>query len=161
MTELDLRLEHASASANSPGDNRFGDLALLDSLNHAVFLDTTNFTKQKEDLAVWLGLVPKEMVDERSARISVTTNGNTLVDTICVLRDNVVEFVGHTAGFGNVANGTRTVEFGRDDVVHHTTSIANLERSRLDTADCGRANDGDALLLGYVQDLTDTLKKRD
>ena len=45
MTELDLGLEHASASTDSPGDNWFRDLTLLYSLDHPIFLDTTNLTE--------------------------------------------------------------------------------------------------------------------
>src|SRR5947207_3472848 len=95
MTELDLGLEHASASTDSPGDNWFRDLTLLYSLDHPIFLDTTNLTEQKEDFTVRLRLVAKEMVDEGRSGVSIAANGDALVYTVCGLRDYVVELVRH------------------------------------------------------------------
>jgi hypothetical protein len=36
------------------------------------------------------------------------------------IRGDVVEFVGHAAGLGDIADGARAVELGSDDIVHHT-----------------------------------------
>jgi hypothetical protein len=49
------------------------------------------------------------------------------------------------------------VQLGGNDVVHHATSVTNLERAGLDATDGSGTNDGDALLLGNVEDLTCTL----
>lgn len=160
MAELNLGLEHAGAGTDGPGDNGLGNDALLDGINHLVLLDTTDLTKQDQDLAVWVGLVSQQVVDESGARISVTTNGDTLVDAVGVLGDDVVELVGHTTRLGDVANGTLAVQLGGNNVVHHTTSVTNLEAAGLDATDSGRANDGDALLLGDVSNLTSSLNDR-
>ncbi|KAI6751769.1 hypothetical protein HG531_006465 [Fusarium graminearum] len=157
VTELDLSLEHAGAGTNGPGDNRLGDDALLDGLDDLVLLDTTDLAKQDKDLALGIGLVSQKMVDESGTGVSVTTNGNTLVNTIGVLGDDVVELVGHTTRLGDVTNGTLAVELGGNDVVHHTTSVTDLEAAGLDTTDGGGANDGNTLLLGNTYSLRDTL----
>lgn len=157
VTELNLGLEHAGDGTNGPGNNGLGDGAVLDGLDDAVLLDTTDLTEQDENLAVGVGLVPQQVVNEGGTGIPVTTNGNTLVDTVGGLGNDVVELVGHTTRLGDVGNGARAVELGGDNVVHHTTSVANLERTGLDTTDGGRADDGDALLLGNVENLTGTL----
>lgn len=156
VTELNLGLEHAGASTNGPRNNGLGDSAVLDSLNDAVLLNTTNLTQEDEDLALRLSLVTDQVVNESGTGVTVTTNGNTLVDTVGVLGDNVVQLVGHTAGLGDVANGTLAVQLGGNNVVHHTTSVTDLVGTGLDTTNGGRANDGDALLLGSDQDLTGT-----
>lgn len=152
VAELDLRLEHARAGANGPRDDRLGNGAILDGLNDTVLLHAANLTEKQEDLALGLGLVSQQMVDEGRSRVSVATDGNTLVDTVCVLRDDVVQLIGHTTGLGDVANGAVAVELGGDDVVHHTAGVANLEGARLDAANSGRPDDGDTLLLGSHQD---------
>lgn len=56
VTELDLGLEHASASTNGPSNDGLGDGTILDGLNDTVLLDTTDFTEQQEDLALRLVL---------------------------------------------------------------------------------------------------------
>lgn len=157
VTELDLRLEHAGASTNSPGNNGLGDGAVLDGLDDTVLLNTTDFAEQHKDLALRLVLVTQQMVDESGTRVTITTNGNTLVDTIGILRDNVVQFIGHTTGLGDVADRALTVELGSHNVVHHTTSVTNLESTRLDTSNGSGSNNGDALLLGSDENLTSAL----
>lgn len=97
------------------------------------------------------------MVDESGTGVTVTTDGHTLVYTVGVLRDDVVQLVGHTTGLGNVANGTLAVELGGNNVVHHATSVTNLVGTGLDTTDGSGANDGDSLLLGGDQNFTGTL----
>lgn len=157
VAELHLSLEHAGDGTDGPGNNWLGDDTRLDSLNDTVLLDTTNLTKENKDLALWVGLVAEHVVDEGGTRVPVTTNGNTLVHTIGVVGNDVVELVGHTTRLGDVTNGTLAVKLGGDNVVHHTTSVTDLERTWLDTTDSGWANDGDALLLGDVENLTGTL----
>lgn len=154
VTELNLSLEHASAGTDGPGDDGLGDGAVLDGLDDAVLLNTTDLTQQNQDLALGLSLVAEQVVDESGAGVTVTTNGNTLVDTVGGLRDDVVEFVGHTTGLGDVTDGTLAVELGGNNVVHHTTSVTNLEGTGLDTTNGSRSDDGDALLLGLDHDLT-------
>ena len=156
VTELNLGLEHAGAGTNGPGDHGLGDGAVLDGLDHTVLLNTTDLTEEDEDLAIRLGLVTEQVVNEGGAGVTVTTNGNTLVDTVGVLRDNVVKLVGHTTGLGDVADGTLAVQLGGDDVVHHTTGVTDLVRTGLDTTDGGGADDRNALLLGSDHDLTGT-----
>ena len=156
VAELDLGGEHTSDGTNGPGDNGLGDDAGLDGLNNAVLLNTTDLTEKDKDLALRVGLVAEHVVDESGTGVPVTTNGNTLVDTVGGLGNDVVELVGHTARLGDVTNGTLAVELGGDDVVHHATSVTDLVRTRLDATDCGGTNDGDTLLLGNVEDLTCT-----
>lgn len=156
VTELDLGGEHASDSSDGPSDNGLGDDTGLDGLDHAVLLNTTNLTKKDEDLALRVGLVTKHVVDESGTGVPVATNGNTLVHTIGGLCNDVVELVGHTTRLGDVTNGTLAVKLGGNDVVHHATSVTNLVRTGLDATDGGRANDGDTLLLGDVENLTCT-----
>lgn len=157
VTELNLGLEHAGASANGPGDNGLGNDALLDGLDDLVLLNTTDFTEQDENLALGVILVAEHVVDEGGSGVAITTNGNTLVNTVGVGGNDVVEFVGHTTRLGDVTNGTLAVELGGDNVVHHTTSVTNLEAAGLDTTDSGGPNDGDTLLLGNVGNLTSAL----
>ncbi len=101
--------------------------------------------------------IPQQVVDKGSSRVSITTNGNTFVNTICCQGDDVVELVGHAARLGNIADGAFAVQLGGDNVVHHATSIADPEAAGLDTADSGGPNDGDALLLGNVCDFSRSL----
>jgi hypothetical protein len=157
VTKLNLSLEHAGASTDGPGDNRLGNGAVLYGFNDTVLLNTTDLTEQEEDLAIRIGLVTQEVVDKSGTGVAVTTNGDTLVDTIGGLRDDVVQFVGHTTGLGNVADGTLTVELRSNNIVHHTTGVTDFESARLDTTNGSRTNDGDALLLGSNHDLTSTL----
>ena len=157
MTELDLGLEQAGASSNSPGNDGLRDGAVLDGFNHTVLLNTTDLTEQHQDLALGLGLVAEQVIDEGGTGVTITTNGNTLEHTVGVLGDNVVQFIGHTTGLGDVADRTLAVQLGGDNVVHHTTSVADFERTRLDTANSGGTNNGDALLLGDDHNLTSTL----
>ena len=154
VTELNLSGEHTSDSADSPGNNGLGDGTGLDSLDHTVFLNTTDLTEEDEDLALRVGLVAEHVVDESGTRVPVATDGDTLVHTVGGLGNDVVELVGHTAGLRNVTDGTLAVKLGGNDVVHHATSVTDLVSTRLDTTDSGRANDGDTLLLGNVEDLT-------
>lgn len=156
MAELDLGLEHASNGTNGPCDNWLGDLARLDRLNDAVFLNTTNLTEEDDDLAVRVGLVTENVVDEGGTGVPVATNGNTLEHTVGRVGDDVIELVGHAAGLGDVRDGTRAVELGGNNVVHHATRVADLERTGPDATDGGGADDGDALLLGNVEDLPGT-----
>ena len=156
MTKLDFSFEHAATSSDRPGNDGFLDLARLDGFDHAIFLDTTDFTEKEEDFAVGVGFVTEEMVDECGSGITVAANSDTLVDTVGGLRDDVVEFVGHTTGFGDVSNGTGTVEFRGNNVVHHTTRVSNFEAAGLDASDGGGSNDGDTLLLCSDHDFTST-----
>lgn len=156
VTELDLSGEHTSDSTDGPSDNGLGDDAGLDGLDDAVLLNTTDLTEKDENLALRVGLVTEHVVDESGTRVPVTTNGNTLVDTVGGLGNDVVELVGHATGLGDVTDGTLAVELGGDDVVHHATSVTDLVRTGLDATDGGGANDGDTLLLGNVEDLTGT-----
>lgn len=157
VTELDLGLEHASNGTNGPGNNGLLDLAVLDSLNDAVLLNTTDLTEKEEDLGVGVLLVTEQVVNEGSTGVSVTTDSDTLADTVGGLLNDVVELVGHTTGLGDVRNGTRAVELGGNDVVHHTTSVTDLESTGLDTTNGGRTDDGNTLLGGNVKNLTSAL----
>lgn len=157
MAELDLSLEHAGAGTNGPSNDGLGDSTVLDGLNDTVLLDTTDFTEQQEDLALRLVLEAEQVVDESGTGVTVTTDGHTLIDTVGVLGNDVVQLVGHTTGLGDVANGSLAVELGCNNVVHHTTGVTDLVGTRLDTTDGSGADDGDALLLGGDQDFTGTL----
>ncbi len=74
VAKLHLGLEHARAGTNGPGNDGLGDDAPLDRVDDLVFLDTTDLTEEHENLALGIGLVPQEMVDESSTGVSVTTN---------------------------------------------------------------------------------------
>jgi hypothetical protein len=45
------------------------------------------------------------MVDEGGSRVTITTDGDTLVGPVGDDREDVVEFVEYTVGLGDVANG--------------------------------------------------------
>ena len=120
VTELNVGGEHFGASSDSPGDDRLLDLSRLDSFDDTVLFDTTDFSEKDEHLAVGVSLVSKEMVDEGSSGVSVSSDGNTFVGTVGSERENVVEFVRHSSGFRDVTDRSSTVKLGREDVVHHT-----------------------------------------
>src|SRR5690242_16542794 len=115
MSKLNLCGEHAGAGTNSPGNDGLGNDTLLYRLDDLVFFHTTNLTKQNQNFAFGVLLVSEQVVDESCARISVTTNGNTLIHAISVLADDVVQLVGHAARFGDIADGTLAVQFRSDD----------------------------------------------
>lgn len=158
MSKLDLGGKHAGARSNGPGDDWLRNGAVLDGFDDTVLLDTANLTEQQQNFALGVRLVAEEMVDEGGAGVSVAANGDTLVDAIGVLGDDVVQLVGHAAGLGHVADGSVAVQLGRDDVVHHAAGVADLERAGFDAADSGRANDRDSLFLGRDHDFASTLK---
>jgi len=72
VAELHLRCEHLGASFDSLGDDGFANDTLLDGLDDAVLLDTPDFNKQDEHLAVEHLAVEiflvTEMVDGSRAR---------------------------------------------------------------------------------------------
>jgi len=158
VTELDLGGEQRGDSTNGPCDNWLGDLAGLDGLDDSVLLNTTDLSEHQEDLAVIILLVTEHVVNKGGTWVPVTTNGDTLAYTVGVLADDVVELVGHTTRLGDVTDGTLAVELGSDNVVHHTTSVTDFESTWLDTTDSGWANNGDALLLGDMENLTSALR---
>ena len=176
VTELNVGSEHFGASSDSPGDDRLLDLSRLDSFDDTVLFDTTDFSEKDEHLAVGVSLVSKEMVDEGSSGVSVSSDGNTFVGTVGSERENVVEFVRHSSGFRDVTDRSSTVKLGREDVVHHTvrifpgsasmqgaeherndcspSSVTDSEASRLDSSDSSRTDDDNVSLLGSVKDVT-------
>lgn len=153
VAELHLGGEHLGASTNSPGDDRLGNLASPDGLDDTIFLNTPNFTKKDKHLALRIGLVAEEVVDEGRTGVAVTTDGDTLVGTVGDEGEDVVQLVRHTTRFRDVTDGTRTVELGRDDVVHHATGVTNPEAAGLDTADSSGSDNKNTLLLGYPKNL--------
>ena len=105
----------------------------LDSLDDAVLLNTTDLTEQDKHLAVGVRLVAEQVVDEGRAGVAVTTDGNTLVRAVGDEREDVIQLVGHASGLGDVADRSRAVELGSDDVIHHTAgnkSVTINEGSR-------------------------------
>jgi hypothetical protein len=94
------------------------------------------------------------MVNKGRARVTVTTDGDTLVGTVGDERKDVVQLVGHTTRLGYVADRSGAVELGRDDVVHHPTRVTNPEAARLDTTNGSGTDNEDTLLLGLPEDLT-------
>jgi len=177
VTELNVGSEHLGASSDSPGDDRLLDLTRLDSFDDTVLFDTTDFSEEDEHLAVGVSLVSKEMVDEGSSGVSVSSDGDTFVGTVGRERENVVEFVRHSSGFRNVTDRSSTVKLGRENVVHHTvsdtplvsierielktrgiscspSSVTNSEATRLDSSDGSGTDDDNVSLLGSVKDVT-------
>jgi hypothetical protein len=157
MSELNFSLEQASHGSDRPGDNGLCDLASLDGLNDTVFLDTTYLTQKEEDFDIRVILESEHMVNEGCSWITITSNGDALADTVGHVGDDVVQLVGHTTGFGDVANGAGSVQFGGDNVVHHTTGVANLVGAWFDATNGSRSNDGHTLLLGNVEDFASAL----
>lgn len=82
MTELNLRSKHLGTSTDGPGNDGLLDDTLLDSLDDSVLFSTTNLTQKKKHLALGIGFVSEKMVDEGGTGVSVTTDGNTLIDTV-------------------------------------------------------------------------------
>ena len=158
VAELHLGLQHARNRSNRPRNDRLCDLAGLDRVDDAVFLHATHLTEQKEDLAIRVGLISEHVIDKCRAGISVTADGDAFKDAVGGVGDDVVQLVRHATGLGHVRDRAGPVELGRDDVVHHAAGVADLERTGLDAADGGRADDGDTPLLRDVQDLASALK---
>jgi hypothetical protein len=154
VSELDFGGQHGCDGSDGPGDNGLGDHSLLDGLNDTVLLDSSNLSEQDQDLALGVGLVTQQVVNEGGTGVTISSDSNSLVDTVGGGSNDVVQLVGHTSRLGDVSDGTGTVKLGGNDVVHHTSSVSNLETSGLDTSDGSRSDDGDTLLLGNVQDLT-------
>ena len=82
VTELNFGGEHLGAGTDGPGDDGLLDLAALDSLDDAIFFNTTDFTEEDEHLALGVGLVAEEMIDEGGSRVAITTDSDTLVGTV-------------------------------------------------------------------------------
>ena len=59
------------AGTDGPGDDGLLDLAALDSLDDAVFFNTTDFTEEDEHLALGVGLVAEEMINEGGSGIAI------------------------------------------------------------------------------------------
>jgi hypothetical protein len=97
------------------------------------------------------------MIDEGRARISVSANCHALVHTIGRVTDNVIELIGHAARLGNVSDGALAIKLRGYNIVHHTTSVSDLESTGLDASNGGRANDSNTLLLRNMEDLASTL----
>lgn len=154
MTELNLRSEHLGASTDSPGDNRLGNFTLLDGLDDSVLFGTTNLTEEEEHLALGIGFVSEQVVNERSTGVSITTDSNTLVNTVGSVGQDVVELVRHTTRLGNVSDGTGSVKLAGNQVVHHTTSVSDSETSRLDTTDSSGTDDDDTSADGELEELS-------
>ena len=154
VTELHLGGEHLGTSTDSPSNDGLLDLALLDSLDDSVLLGTTDLTEQQEHLAARVGLVSEQVVDERGTGVSVTTDGDTLVDTVGGVRKDVVELVRHATRLGDVANRSGSVQLAGDKVVHHTTGVTDTETSGLDATNGSGADDYDALGLSEVEELS-------
>mmetsp|Transcript_21118 Transcript_21118/g.38549 ORF Transcript_21118/g.38549 Transcript_21118/m.38549 type:complete len:252 (-) Transcript_21118:1968-2723(-) len=110
VAELDCSLEVGCHGAYTPCNDWLSDATTLDSLNHVILINAADFTQQEQNLCSGIILIPCEVVDEATTRISVTTNGDALVDTIGVAAHHVVQLIGHAAGLGHVRNGTWAVE---------------------------------------------------
>src|SRR6266849_926278 len=105
MAKLNLCREHLRAGSNSPSDDRLLDLALLDCLDNTVLLDATDLAEKDEQLALRILLVSEQVIDERGSRVAITTDGNTLVSTIGIQREDVVQLVRHATRFRNITDG--------------------------------------------------------
>jgi hypothetical protein len=110
VAELHFRSEHARCDTNGPCNDGFLDLAGFDGLDDAVFFDSTDLAKEDEHLACGAGFISEEMIDEDRAGVAVTTNSDTFVGTICDEAEDVVEFVGHSSGIGDVTDAARAVK---------------------------------------------------
>mmetsp|Transcript_70292 Transcript_70292/g.86250 ORF Transcript_70292/g.86250 Transcript_70292/m.86250 type:complete len:234 (-) Transcript_70292:1264-1965(-) len=93
VSKLHLCGEAGSASANAPSNHWFCDAALLLGLNEVVLIQATDFTQQKQHLGLGVVLVSQEVVQEAAARIAITTNRNTFIDSVGVAGHDVVQFV--------------------------------------------------------------------
>lgn len=61
---------------------------------------------------LWICLVSHDVIHKVGTRVSVTTNCYTLQHTICCFRNNVIQFVWHTAGPWHI----RYAEWQRGDI---------------------------------------------
>lgn len=127
VTELDLRGEHLRASAQAPGHHRLVDGAILESLADLVFLVTTNLTEQHHHLDTRVSLESQQMVHEGGARVTIATDGNTLVYTVGVARNDVVKLIGETARTRYVGNASWTVELAGQNVVKTASRITYIQ----------------------------------
>ena len=154
MTELHLGSKHLSAGTNSPGNDGLGNLTSPNGFNNTVLLNTTNFTEKDEHLAIRICFIAEEVVNESRTWITITTNSDTLIGAIRDEGKDVVQLIGHATRLRDIANRTRAVELGCNDVVHHTTRVTNPEATRLDTTNGSRTDDEDTLLFGRPENLT-------
>lgn len=69
--------------------------------------------------------------------IPVSSNGHAFIDSISSARDDVVQLIGHASRARHIRHTSRTVQFGGQDVVQHSTCVANLKATRLDATDLG------------------------
>lgn len=99
------------------------------------------------------------MVNEGGVGVLIIINGYIFVDIICVVGNNVVEFVGYVIGFGNVVDGIFVVEFGSNNVVYYIISVINFEVVGFDVIDGGRVDNGDVFFFGNVGDFMSMLEE--
>lgn len=67
-----------------------------------------------------------------SSSSPIPSNGHSLVDSIGSAGDDVVELVGHPSRARHVRHAPWSVELGGQDVVQHSSGVADLETARFD-----------------------------
>ena len=72
MSKLDVGVEHGGTGANAPGDDRLGDLLVLDQLPHLVLLGAAHLAQHDDDLHLRVLLVAPDVVDERRPGVPAT-----------------------------------------------------------------------------------------
>jgi len=82
VAELDIMREDGCDGTNAPCDDRFGELAFLHELADTEFFSTTDFTEENNHFGITVVFVAKQVIDEGSTRETVTTDSDTLIDTV-------------------------------------------------------------------------------
>src|ERR1700722_7500363 len=82
-------------------------------LDHTIFLDPANFAEEDKRLAFRVLLVSHQMIKERRSWIAITADGYPVRDQ----GEDVIQLVRHPAKFRHVTDGTKPIQFGRDDIL--------------------------------------------
>ena len=93
-------------------------------------------------------MISQKVVHESGPRISISSNGDSLINTIGMETDDVVQLIAHPSRSWNVRHTSRSIQFASNDIIKHATSVANFETTGFDTSDSGGSNDINALFFG-------------
>lgn len=90
---------------------------------------------------------PQNMVQKRSGRISVATDGNALINTVGRSRNDVIQLVRHTTRSRDIRDTSWSIELRHEDVVQHATGVTDLKAAWLQAANSRRSDYHHVLLV--------------